>query len=140
MSTARCGRGAAAGLHARVTTQRGEDGVSGYGEYPWHVAVLTVDLTYLCAGVLVAPRLALTVAHCVSPLAPGTPLVVRVGDWDLASERELYPAYDVEVVRTLVHPGKGAAGHERRTSGCAWQTGNVARRVCACRIDVIKLD
>ncbi|KAF0287663.1 Phenoloxidase-activating factor 2 [Amphibalanus amphitrite] len=102
--SAQCGRGAEVGLHARVTTQRGEDGVTGYGEYPWHVAVLTVDLTYLCAGVLVAPRLVLTVAHCVTPLPAGTPLVVRVGDWDLASERELYPAYDVEVVRAVVHP------------------------------------
>ena len=100
-----CGRSAATGLHARITTQRGEDGVAGYGEYPWHVGVLTVDLTYRCAGVLVAPRLVLTVAHCVTSLPLGAPLVVRVGDWDLASEDELYPAYDVEVVRTVVHPG-----------------------------------
>ena len=105
ISVPQCGRGAGPGLHARITTQPGEDGVAGYGEFPWHVGVLTVDLTYRCAGVLVAPRLALTVAHCVTPLPAGAPLLARVGDWDLAAEDELYPAYDVEVVRTLVHPG-----------------------------------
>ncbi|XP_037087301.1 protein masquerade-like [Pollicipes pollicipes] len=99
-----CGRGSELGLHARITTQRGEDGVTGYGEYPWHVGVLAADLSYLCAGVLVAPRMALTVAHCVAQRPVGARLVARVGDWDLAADDELYDAYDVEVVQVIVHP------------------------------------
>lgn len=101
----RCGQGSELGLHARITSGRGERGEAGYGEYPWHVGVLAQDLTYLCAGVLVAARLVLTVAHCVAPRSPHETLVARVGDWDLAAADELYPAYDVDIFGIIVHPG-----------------------------------
>ena len=50
---------------------------------------------YLCAGTIVSARFVLTVAHCVQKLQKAL-LMVRVGDWDLKTTREMFPSYDVE--------------------------------------------
>lgn len=40
--------------------------------YEYVLSVVRTDSTYLCAGSLIAPGLALTAAHCVSKAAGGT--------------------------------------------------------------------
>ncbi|XP_050692541.1 uncharacterized protein LOC126983643 isoform X6 [Eriocheir sinensis] len=73
------------------------------GQYPWHVAVLTSSGEYLCGGVLVTERHVLTVAHCISPRLPSQ-VVIRVGDFNLLSDSETHPSYDVPVSRITCHP------------------------------------
>ena len=50
---------------------------------------------YMCAGTIISARFVLTVAHCVQRLQKSL-LMVRVGDWDLQTTREMLPSYDVE--------------------------------------------
>ncbi|KAG7162082.1 Phenoloxidase-activating factor 2-like 5, partial [Homarus americanus] len=73
------------------------------GEYPWHVAILSIKQEYLCGGVVVADRHVLTVAHCIQHLT-ARDILVRVGDYDLSTDSEKYPTYDVTVVSITTHP------------------------------------
>ena len=45
---------------------------------------------YACVGSLVAPNVALTVAHCVINKT-STRLLVRAGEWDTRTESEVLP-------------------------------------------------
>ena len=56
----------------------------------------------MCAATIISARFVLTVAHCVQKHQL-SPLMVRVGDWDLKATREMFPSYDVQVSRVIVH-------------------------------------
>ncbi|CAL4062174.1 unnamed protein product, partial [Meganyctiphanes norvegica] len=74
------------------------------GEYPWQVAILSRDLEYRCGGVVVGKRHIITVAHCVEDIS-ASDILVRVGDFDLSSDEEKYPSYDIAVRWIKIHPG-----------------------------------
>ena len=76
-----------------------------YGEYPWHVGVLATvegDTEYVCGGALVDSRHVLTAAHCVKSFY-AEEVSVRVGDWDVNSDLELYQHRDMPVSDIFLH-------------------------------------
>ena len=70
-----------------------------YGEYPWHVGLLSTihgHTEYACGGALIDDRHVVTAAHCVKSFYPGE-ITVRLGDWDVNSEREPYQHLDLPI-------------------------------------------
>ncbi|XP_064113575.1 uncharacterized protein LOC135220233 [Macrobrachium nipponense] len=102
-----CGKPIGQGIAAHQSTPYNADlanaGLTREGQYPWHVAVLTVNREYLCGGTIVADRHVITVAHCVDAYTAQA-LRVRVGDYDLTSNTESQPSYDVELSSIVFHP------------------------------------
>jgi len=103
----RCGVSSRMGINARILSGRKPgsefEAETSFAEFPWHAAVVNGETgEYLCAGTIVSARFVLTVAHCVQKLQKAL-LMVRVGDWDLKTTREMFPSYDVEVSRVTVH-------------------------------------
>jgi len=96
----RCGTWSRLGINARILSgpTAGKFGSeTAFAEFPWHVALLKADSgEYMCAGALLSARYAVTVAHCVRKYV-NTPLLVRVGDWDLSDRQEMLPSFDVQV-------------------------------------------
>jgi len=81
------------------------DSDSEYGEYPWHVGILATvegDTDYVCGGALVDSQHVLTAAHCVKSFYPHE-LLVRVGDWDVNSNLELYQHRDMSISDVFIH-------------------------------------
>ncbi|XP_066961840.1 uncharacterized protein [Macrobrachium rosenbergii] len=102
-----CGKPIGQGIAAHQSTPYNADltnaGLTREGQYPWHVALLTVNREYLCGGTIVADRHVITVAHCVDAYTAQA-LRVRVGDYDLTSNTESQPSYDVELTSIVFHP------------------------------------
>lgn len=81
-----------------------------FGEFPWTLLILELQQlfdgeekeVYACVGSLLAPNVALTVAHCVVQKSPKT-LIVRAGEWDTRSESEVL-SYQVICFIKLSHP------------------------------------
>ncbi|XP_039502025.1 phenoloxidase-activating factor 2-like [Drosophila santomea] len=92
-----CGIGNAGGIFMNLLGGRLETSLA---EYPYMVAILDTGQRFLCNGVLIGYKVVLTTATC---LAPEQPLVVRAGDWDLASDREFVPHVDLNVQYRIVH-------------------------------------
>ena len=70
-----------------------------YGEYPWHVGLLSTisgHTEYACGGALIDDRHVVTAAHCVKSFYPEE-ITVRLGDWDVNSEREPYRHLDLPI-------------------------------------------
>lgn len=57
------------------------NGESGFGEFPWTVALLSGYADCLCGASLIHPSVVLTGAHCVFNLTAGN-LKIRAGEWD----------------------------------------------------------
>jgi len=88
-----CGLRFGLGMLGRGHSAVDLDSNTEFGEYPWHVAILSnqgsASSKYICGGALINCNHVLTVAHCVKSLYPDE-LTVRVGDWDAGSLSELY--------------------------------------------------
>uniref|UniRef100_A0A182KAZ5 Phenoloxidase-activating factor 2 n=1 Tax=Anopheles christyi TaxID=43041 RepID=A0A182KAZ5_9DIPT len=103
-----CGQRNLNGVGFRIGAGKVEE--SEFGEFPWTLLVLELQQlfdfeekeVYACVGSLVAPNVALTVAHCVMSKPPSS-LVVRAGEWDTRTESETLPYQDAKVKEVLIH-------------------------------------
>lgn len=103
----RCGVSSSSGINARILSGRKEgsefDAEANMAEFPWHVGIINGETgNYLCGGAIISGRFVVTVAHCVRRYQLSL-LFVRVGDWDLSVTSEMFPSYDVEVQKVIVH-------------------------------------
>ncbi|KAK9878969.1 hypothetical protein WA026_003788 [Henosepilachna vigintioctopunctata] len=76
-----------------------------FGEFPWMIAVLAEksNLTeYKCGGALIHPKVVITGAHCV--YKKNNTFMIRAGEWDSLSDKEIYPHQDRLVKQIIIHP------------------------------------
>ncbi|KAF0761641.1 serine proteinase stubble-like isoform X2 [Aphis craccivora] len=93
------------------------DGESQFGEFPSMVAIFKEELSkdgekklvMNCGGSLIEKDVILTAAHCVIKKDIST-LVVRAGEWDLKTEKELLSHQDRRVSKVVTHPDYYAGG------------------------------
>ncbi|CAH1721892.1 unnamed protein product [Aphis gossypii] len=93
------------------------DGESQFGEFPSMVAIFKEELSkdgeknlvLNCGGSLIEKDVILTAAHCVIKKDIST-LVVRAGEWDLKTEKELLSHQDRRVSKIVTHPDYYAGG------------------------------
>nr|XP_044251055.1 phenoloxidase-activating factor 2-like [Drosophila takahashii] len=74
---------------------------SGPGQYPWVVALYKRG-NYIGGGSLIAPGVVLTAAHLVMNISANE-IVVRAGEWDMASTSEQFRHEERSVVRVEPH-------------------------------------
>uniref|UniRef100_A0A2A4JL37 Peptidase S1 domain-containing protein n=1 Tax=Heliothis virescens TaxID=7102 RepID=A0A2A4JL37_HELVI len=87
-------------------------GIAKFGEFPWAVAVVTVELVneddpesqkidvYTGTGTLIHPNVVLVAAHYVDT---GKSLKTRAGEWDTQSTKEIYPYQERDVASVEIH-------------------------------------
>lgn len=103
-----CGQRNINGVGFRIGAGKVEE--SEFGEFPWTLLVLELQQlfdteekeVYACVASLLAPNVALTVAHCVLNKLPEK-LLVRAGEWDTRTESELFSHQDAKVKEVLIH-------------------------------------
>lgn len=110
---ASCGHRNPDGVGFRITGD--SDNEARFAEFPWMVAVLkespldsaegAVKLNvYVCGGSLINPSVTLTAAHCVmGNIQNKNVLVVRAGEWDTQTKKEIYAHQDRRVDSVEVH-------------------------------------
>ncbi|KAI1292141.1 Serine proteinase stubble [Halotydeus destructor] len=104
-----CGGRQACGVD-RKTGASSKEGETEFGEYPWQAMILRVDVAtgkreFLCNGVLIDNRRVLTVAQCIADYRGYVNEVeVRLGEWDVSSDVEIYPHESYNVNKIDVHP------------------------------------
>ncbi|XP_052754319.1 serine proteinase stubble [Galleria mellonella] len=79
---------------------------SGFGQWPWQISLRQYRTsTYLhkCGAALLNENWAITAAHCVEHVPPSE-LLVRLGEYDLASESEPYGFAERRVQIVASHP------------------------------------
>ncbi|KAK0160139.1 hypothetical protein PV328_007576 [Microctonus aethiopoides] len=82
------------------------NGTARYGAYPWQVAIMSANNTYLGSGVLINANHVLTVAHKVQT-DQNVDFKIRLGDWDIKSTNEQFPHQEYNIKSTkqiFVHP------------------------------------
>lgn len=92
-----------------------KDNQAQYGEFPWMVAVMKKDTTFIGGGSLVHNRIVLTAAHKVHNQNKNN-LVVRIGDWDLSSATEPDSSQELNVEKIVVHPDFQRRTHENNVA------------------------
>ncbi|CAL1266437.1 unnamed protein product [Larinioides sclopetarius] len=102
-----CGVRKVYGVQRRLKQLQYTADVAEFGEYPWQVAILKKVVgdknLYLCGGVLIAPQWIATVAHCIKK-DKTSPLLVRLGEWDVNRKDETYPYIEKDVTTIVLHP------------------------------------
>ncbi|XP_017485409.1 PREDICTED: tryptase-like [Rhagoletis zephyria] len=84
-----------------------QDGEAEFAEFPWMVAIYTLENTfkiYKCGGAVIAPNVVLTAAHCVWN-QEATTLIARAGEWDTQTNQEPQLHQDVHVKEIISHEG-----------------------------------
>lgn len=79
------------------------NGESGFGEFPWTIALLSGHADCLCGGSLIHPSVVLTGAHCVFNLTAGN-LKIRAGEWDTQTTKERLQYQERGVQAIITHP------------------------------------
>jgi len=77
-----------------------------FGEYPWQAAILQKDQydnIYTCGAALIDPSHLITATHCINKFRPEQ-LRVRLGEWDVHSDTELYTNVEMDVLEIKYHP------------------------------------
>ncbi|XP_021696094.1 serine protease snake [Aedes aegypti] len=80
------------------------------GEFPHHALLgwesidysTTVDFVFLCGAVLISEWYVVSAGHCIVDGERGTPVVVRLGEYDLNNDYDHQVDFDVE--RAIRHP------------------------------------
>ncbi|XP_060869424.1 inactive CLIP domain-containing serine protease A8-like isoform X2 [Metopolophium dirhodum] len=93
------------------------DNESEFGEFPSMVAIFKENvskegekkLVLHCGGSLIEKDVILTATHCVIKEDIST-LIVRAGEWDLKTEKEIYPHQDRRVSKIVTHPDYSKKG------------------------------
>ncbi|XP_060850486.1 phenoloxidase-activating factor 2-like [Rhopalosiphum padi] len=93
------------------------DSESQFGEFPSMVAIFKEELAkdgekklvLNCGGSLIEKDVILTAAHCVIKSDIST-VVVRAGEWDLKTEKEILSHQDRRVSKIVTHPDYYAGG------------------------------
>ena len=76
------------------------------GEYPWQAAILQKDQydnIYTCGAALIDRSHLLTATHCINKYRPEQ-LRVRLGEWDVHNDDEIYPNIEMDVLKINYHP------------------------------------
>uniref|UniRef100_A0A3F2YW18 Phenoloxidase-activating factor 2 n=1 Tax=Anopheles dirus TaxID=7168 RepID=A0A3F2YW18_9DIPT len=106
---ASCGLRNSNGVGFRIGAGKVEE--AEFGEFPWSLLVLEKQQifdfddskeVYACVASLLAPNVALTVAHCVNGKTASA-LVVRAGEWDTRTDSETLPYQDNKVQDIRIH-------------------------------------
>ncbi|KRF77842.1 phenoloxidase-activating factor 2 isoform X2 [Drosophila virilis] len=77
-----------------------------FGEFPWMVAILVNEdplLIYIGGGSLIAPNVVLTAAHKITNRTLAN-LIVRAGEWDQRTTREIFNHQDRALRQYIIHP------------------------------------
>ncbi|VVC30609.1 Hypothetical protein CINCED_3A011857 [Cinara cedri] len=92
------------------------DSETQFGEFPSMIAIFKEEelkgekkLVYLCGGSLIKTDVVLTAAHCVIKVNPKT-LVIRAGEWDIKTIKEIRPHQDIISKEVVTHPDYKSAG------------------------------
>ncbi|KAK7069486.1 CLIP domain-containing serine protease [Halocaridina rubra] len=101
-----CGQRQARGILGRSNFPSLAKGNAEFGEHPWQAAVLKEEGgegVYVCGAALVTDRHLLTAAHCVTSLHPSA-LKIRLGEWDVTSQKEFLNHLELSVAEVRSHP------------------------------------
>ncbi|XP_047036627.1 phenoloxidase-activating factor 2-like [Helicoverpa zea] len=110
--TARTGCGWANPDGVSFININGNNGETKFGEFPWMVAILNRDQdnknqsgdqqphAFIGGGSLIHPSVVLTAAHVVKDAKS---LVIRAGDWDTQTDKEIYPYQERNVESVRIH-------------------------------------
>ncbi|XP_034098403.2 phenoloxidase-activating factor 2-like isoform X5 [Drosophila albomicans] len=95
------------------TNEGGRHNEAKYGEFPWIIALLervptpaAVLDVFIGGGSILAPNIVLTAAHKVVNTTAEN-LYARAGEWDSATDRELFKHQDLDVQQIIIHPSYG---------------------------------
>ncbi|XP_059056441.1 phenoloxidase-activating factor 2-like [Achroia grisella] len=107
----KCGMYNKDGVGFRITLNSNQEEAQ-FGEFPWMVAIIKIEPvdekipegqkkeTYIEAGSLIHPQVVLTGANFV---ATDQKLIVRAGEWDTQTTKEIYPHQDRDVEKVEIH-------------------------------------
>ena len=77
-----------------------------FAEYPWQAAILKKDQydnIYTCGAALIDSSHLITATHCVNKYRPEE-LRVRLGEWDVHSDTEVFTNIEMDVISIKYHP------------------------------------
>lgn len=105
-----CGFRNAKGLGGLAVSLQNKTLYAQYAEFPWMMAIL-VERTIgdkkvpvlQSGGSLIHPKVVLTTAHNIAGLNSGN-IIVRAGEWDMQSEKELEQHEERKVDKVIRHP------------------------------------